>query len=159
MLPYPRRRAKNVRTYPCMLKQCDEWFTQRNDAKRHANTHLSEPLRKEKQPCLITETDCNRSMLQLSNVKAHIKAKRPNVERLDCFDCRPEFQRFHVTEALADHIQAEHLPALKQTRQTKQRRKFSKRPLSPTQPPFVSLSDDDSDVFPLPPTGRFPIPP
>ncbi len=76
-----------------------------------------------------------------------------------CFDCRPEFQRFHDTAALADHIQAEHSPTRKQTHQKKRRRKISKRPLSPTLPPIVSLSDDDSDVFPPPPTGRFPLPP
>ncbi|PBK94372.1 hypothetical protein ARMGADRAFT_1099089 [Armillaria gallica] len=155
-----RRQARNARRYRCTLKQCDERFTRRSDVKRHAKIHLlGESLEEQKHPCLITETGCDKSMLQLSNLKSHIKAKHPDVLHLVCFDCRPEFQRFHDTAALADHIQVEHPPNLKQTRQTKRRRKMSKRSLSPTLPPIVSLSDDNSDVFPPPPAGRFPLPP
>ncbi len=40
-----RHQANNVRTCPCMLKQCDEWFIQRSDVKRHAKPHLSASLR------------------------------------------------------------------------------------------------------------------
>ncbi|PBK94435.1 hypothetical protein ARMGADRAFT_1029535 [Armillaria gallica] len=57
-----------------------------------------------KLPHLITETGCNRSMLQLSNVKAHIKAQHPDVERLDYFHCGPAFRRFPNTSALTLNI-------------------------------------------------------
>ncbi|PBK67991.1 hypothetical protein ARMSODRAFT_1044118 [Armillaria solidipes] len=201
-----RRQAKNVRKYPCTLKQCDEWFTRRSDVKRHAKIHLlGELLEEEMHPCPITETGCNKSMLQLSNLKSHVRAKHPDVKHLVCFDCRPEFRRFYDIAALADHVQLEHPPIRKRTihsppkprckvvkssqdivsplpptpsnkaladhvqveppstqkqiHQTKRHRKISKRPLSPPSPPIVSPSDDDSDVFPQPPTGRFPLPP
>ncbi|KAK0431584.1 hypothetical protein EV421DRAFT_1743024 [Armillaria borealis] len=66
---------------------------------------------------------------RLSNLKSHMKAKHPDIKHL------------------------------KQTRQTKRCRKISKHPLSPPPPPIVSPSDDNSDVLPQPPTGRFPLPP
>ncbi|SJL16480.1 uncharacterized protein ARMOST_20006 [Armillaria ostoyae] len=187
-----------------MLKQCDEWFTWRSDVKRHTKIHLlGKSLEEEMHPCPITETGCNKSMLQLSNLKSHVRAKHPDIKYLVCFDCRPEFRLFYDTaaladhvqlehppiqkqtihgppkpchkvikrsqdivsplpptpsnKALADHIQVEHLPTQKQTHQMKQRHKISKRPLSPLPPPIVSPSDDNSDVFPQPPTGRFPL--
>ncbi|PBK67942.1 hypothetical protein ARMSODRAFT_1019988 [Armillaria solidipes] len=124
-------------------------------------------------------------MLQLSNLKSHVRAKHPDIKHLVCFDCRPEFQRFHdiaaladhprckvvklsqdivsplpptpSNKALADHIRVEPPPTQKQIHQMKRHRKISKHPLSPPPPPIVSPSDDDSDVFPQPPTGRFPL--
>ncbi|PBK67977.1 hypothetical protein ARMSODRAFT_1020022 [Armillaria solidipes] len=97
-----------------------------------------------KHPCPITEMGCEKSMFQLSNLKSHMKAKLPNVT---------------TSTTLCASTAVEHPPTQKQTLQTKRRRKISKRPLSPPLPPIVSPSDDDSDVFPPPPTGRFPVSP
>ncbi|PBK94491.1 hypothetical protein ARMGADRAFT_1062608 [Armillaria gallica] len=153
------RQTKNAQKYFC--DQCKKKFTRKFDVKRHQKIHLvDEPLRQEKHSCPITETGCEAAMLQLSNVKAHIKARHIDVLHLMCFDCRPAFRRFHDTVALADHVQLEHPLIQKRTSRgpPKPCRKVVKQPQD-TVSPLPHTPSDNSDIFPLPPTGRFPLPP
>lgn len=78
-----------------------------------------------------------------------------------CFDCRPAFRRFHDTVALADHVQLEHPPIEKRTNLAplKPRRKVVKQPQNIVTPLPHTPSHFNSEIFPLPPTGKFPLPP
>ncbi|KAK0431580.1 hypothetical protein EV421DRAFT_165328 [Armillaria borealis] len=153
------RQTKNAPKHHC--EQCKGNFTRKFDLKRHAKRHLpDESLRKQKHSCPITETGCEAAMLQLSNVKAHIKAKHTDVVHLMCFHCRPTFRRFHDAAALTDHVQLEHPPIQKRTIRglPKPRRKVVKQPQDIVSP-LPPTPPNNSDIFPPPPTGRFPLPP
>ncbi|KAK0215219.1 hypothetical protein EDD85DRAFT_871711 [Armillaria nabsnona] len=153
------RQTKNAQKYFC--DECKKRFTRKFDVKRHQKIHLvDEPLRQEKHSCPITETGCNAAMLQLSNVKAHIKARHTDVLHLMCFDCRPAFRRFHDTVALADHVQLEH--PLMQKRTSRGPPQPSRKVVKQSQDivsPLPCTPSDNSDISPLPPIGRFPLPP
>ncbi|KAK0214411.1 hypothetical protein IW262DRAFT_1466147 [Armillaria fumosa] len=143
------RQTKNEQKYFC--EQCKKRFTREFDVKRHQKTHLDEELLKqEKHSCPVTETGCDAASLQLSNVKAHIKTKHIDIFHLMCFDCRPAFQRFHDTVALADHVELEH--------PFKPRRKVVKHPQEIIGP-LPPTPSENSDIFPPSPTGRFLLPP
>ncbi|KAK0476362.1 hypothetical protein IW261DRAFT_1567044 [Armillaria novae-zelandiae] len=130
--------AKTVGKYLCDEDGCEETFTREHDVKRHKKTHLDgKALRKEQHPCPITETGCDARMLQFGNLKKHVQSRHPDVEQLVCFKCRPEFQLFHDSVALANHIRAEHRPSQTGTRQKRQRLRWrlGQIPKPPSTPP------------------------
>ncbi|KAK0501972.1 hypothetical protein EDD18DRAFT_1346532 [Armillaria luteobubalina] len=145
------RQTNNEGEYLCNEEGCDQKVTRKHDLERHKKTHLDgERRRKAQHPCPITETGCDKRMLQFGNLKKHVMSKHRDVAHLVCFDCRPEFQRFHDIVALYDHVQLEHA--------FKPRRKVVKQPQDTTSllPPTPY---SNSYIFPPSPTGRFPLPP
>ncbi|KAK0476359.1 hypothetical protein IW261DRAFT_1567041 [Armillaria novae-zelandiae] len=148
--------TKNVGKYLCDEDECEETFTREHDVKRHKKTHLDgEALRKEQHPCPITETGCDARMLQFGNLKTHVQSRHPNVKHLVCFKCRPEFQLFPDSVALASHIRAEHRPSQTRTRQKRQHRKATKRRAHPPPSPIPNPSNGALDISPQPHTRIF----
>ncbi|KAG7441667.1 uncharacterized protein BT62DRAFT_469141 [Guyanagaster necrorhizus] len=154
-----RLQAKHPQIYACTYSGCRVKMTRKHDVQRHEKTHLTgEPLTTQKFPCLSTESGCPFSSLQLSNLKAHIRAKHPEVEHLMCFDCRPMYRRFSAAAKLAEHRRVEHRLTKTQNRypQTdphKPCHQVVKGPEGIVGPPPVPLS------LPPPPFDRFPLPP
>ncbi|KAK0476357.1 hypothetical protein IW261DRAFT_1594999 [Armillaria novae-zelandiae] len=154
--PKIKRQTKNVGKYLCDEDGCEETFTREHDVKRHKKTHLDgEALRKEQHPCPITETGCDARMLQLTNLRKHVQSQHPDVKHLVCFKCRPDFQLFPDSVALATHIQVGHRPSQTRTRERQPRRKTTKPLLQPPKTPIINPSHDASDISLQLPTGRF----
>ncbi|KAG7439321.1 uncharacterized protein BT62DRAFT_740607 [Guyanagaster necrorhizus] len=105
-----------------------------------------------------TRKDSPHSSLQLSNLKAHIRAKHSEVEHLMCFDCRPTYRRFSDAAKLAEHRRVEHRPTetwnlRPGTDPHKPCHEVVKGPEGIVGPPPVLLSP------PPPPVDKFLLPP
>ncbi|KAG7439318.1 uncharacterized protein BT62DRAFT_1014106 [Guyanagaster necrorhizus] len=156
---FQRLQAKHPQIYACTYSGCRVKMTRKHDVQRHEKTHLTgEPLKTRKFPCPSTESGCSFSSLQLSNLKAHIRAKHSEVEHLMCFDCRPTYRRFSDAAKFAEHRRVEHRPTetwnlRPGTDPHKPCHEVVKGPEGIVGRPPVLLSP------PPPPVDKFPLPP